>query len=425
MKRLLLALSCLFMLAPAHAAEKTVLHVWYWGEQEAPGLQDFLADSASRFMSEHPDVQVSLSLKTTDDLYSAFRASTPPPDVQYTWAGIFTLEDAWAGRLAPLNDLLPASELSNYINDYESVFDGKRYGASWYLVTMLGVYNRELLARVGRSGPPATWAELLSTCEALSAQGVVPFALGLKDQFATGWLLSLGLRQDMAGGLPDVFALVAGKQHFNSAPYNNYWKHFSEAIQARCFNADASTLNLYQGQDLFASRQAAMTLVVSSGMASLENQIGKGTLGIMNFPAWTAGGLAATYPVTAQQLTIPVNAPNPKLAAEFIAFLHQPERLSNMYVQAGARPADTRFNVAQIAPLDRSIAVLPGGPWLENFIPGDIWAANADAMIKLFSQNMDATAAAGAIETAAETWRQANSTAFAQFEKWAKDAPGR
>ena len=48
--------------APA-AQEPLTLTVWYWGEQEAPGMKDFMENAVQIYMKENPNITVNAVLQ--------------------------------------------------------------------------------------------------------------------------------------------------------------------------------------------------------------------------------------------------------------------------------------------------------------------------------------------------------------------------
>ena len=89
----------------AQAAAKTRLTVWWWGEQEASGLQAWMQETAAQFEAAHPGVEVATVLQATESLYPSFTAAGEArqgPDVQYMWGGLSTMQFASAGDQALL-----------------------------------------------------------------------------------------------------------------------------------------------------------------------------------------------------------------------------------------------------------------------------------------------------------------------------------
>ena len=88
----------------AHAEGKT-LDMWWWGEQELPGLQKFVDDSVSSYTA----ATVKPMLQDTAVVISQFQtaaAAGKAPDIQYLWNGIYHMESVWLGYLRPLNGLI-------------------------------------------------------------------------------------------------------------------------------------------------------------------------------------------------------------------------------------------------------------------------------------------------------------------------------
>ena len=68
------------------------LLVWYWGEQEAPGMKNFMQKAVAKYNSSQSKVQVQAVLQSSDSLYSAFAA------VAQALARVPTSSTSGAGR---------------------------------------------------------------------------------------------------------------------------------------------------------------------------------------------------------------------------------------------------------------------------------------------------------------------------------------
>ena len=149
----------------APPAEPVKLVVWWWGEQEAPGAQQFMDETIAMYQKENPNVTIEAVLQSTDTLIPSFQsaaAAKEGPDIQYFWGGVWTLENAWSGAIIPLDDLIPADEMNHYINNFERAYDGKQWGIGWYLSGNPMVFNPKLFEQAGLDpkNPPKTWDEL-------------------------------------------------------------------------------------------------------------------------------------------------------------------------------------------------------------------------------------------------------------------------
>src|SRR5574341_330350 len=135
----------------APKAEKITLTIWYWGEQEAPGLKPFMEEAAKIYMDEHPNIEVKTVLQG-EDLRLAFRTAAEAkqgPDIQYFWGGVWTLEDAWLGNLVPISDYWSEEEIKHLPlgQRAESFWDGKQWGVPFYQIGTFWVYNKKLFAQ--------------------------------------------------------------------------------------------------------------------------------------------------------------------------------------------------------------------------------------------------------------------------------------
>ena len=74
--------------------------MWWWGEQELPGLQAFVDDSVKNYTA----ATVKPMLQDTAVVISQFQtaaAAGNAPDIQFLWNGIYHMESVWLGYLQP------------------------------------------------------------------------------------------------------------------------------------------------------------------------------------------------------------------------------------------------------------------------------------------------------------------------------------
>src|SRR5918994_4034346 len=96
--------------------EPVKLTMWWWGEQEAKGAEDWLDETIRLYKQEHANVTIKPVLQTTDGLVPSFKAAAKAekgPDIQYFWGGIWSLENAWADSIVPVSDYIPQDELQH------------------------------------------------------------------------------------------------------------------------------------------------------------------------------------------------------------------------------------------------------------------------------------------------------------------------
>jgi multiple sugar transport system substrate-binding protein len=408
--------------------EPVKLVMWWWGEQEAAGAEQWLKETIDLYREKHPNVTIEPVLQTTDGLIPAFKAAAAAkegPDIQYFWGGIWSLEDAWAGHTKPVSDYIPEEELAHYINASEDTWDGKVWTAPWYVQPSFPVlYRNDVLEEAGVSAP-TTWEELLAACDALNAEGITPIAGGIKDGWFGGWLYSMIGVQGLSS-TSDVLQAVAGEQSFTDAQHAEWWNRLAEMREHECWNEDINSLELYQGQQRWTQGKAAMTIVAGSDAKKFIEDVGPDKVGVMAMPKWSDSPLGGKLGSTSQTVGITEWTEYPEVAADFIMFMHDPERMQAWFETTGAFPADDRFDQSSIEleqQQDLFELVKDGAPYIENFIPTQLDSEAIFANVQLLLAG-DATpeAAAEATEQVAERIRRTQRDLIENFRAWAESA---
>jgi raffinose/stachyose/melibiose transport system substrate-binding protein len=405
------------------------LVVWWWGEQEAPGAQKWMDETIAKYQEANPNIQIEAVLQSTDSLVPAFKsaaAAQEGPDIQYFWGGVWTLEDAWAGSLIPLDNLIPPDEMKHYINNFERSWNGKQWGIGWYLSGNPMVFNPDLFKQAGLDpqNPPETWDALKEACSKLNAIGVTPIAGGLKDGWFGGWLFSILARQSHDSE-KDFMKASVGEAKFTDPEFAQWWTALNDLKEANCWNKDINSLDYQQGQDLFVQGKAAMIFGNDTFLKGWADTISWDKMDVMRVPKFANGKLADTYIVTAQGWGITSWSKHPKEGADFLMFMHTPERLNAWFNDTGVFPADDRLDTSLISqPILKKIFnwdTTAAGPNLENFIPSMLdEQANFAGTQLLFSGDKTPSELAQLSEDVATKWREQNPDAVANFTSWLK-----
>ena len=412
--------------AQQNASAPVNLTMWWWGEQEAAGAKGWLAQTIKLYEKKHPNVKIKTVLQTTDGLIPAFKAAAAAkkgPDIQYFWGGIWSLDDAWLGNTKPVSDYIPKSELRHYLNGKEDTYAGKVWTAPWYVQPSFPVlYRKDVLARA-RVKVPTTWPALLKACDALNSKGITPLAGGIKDGWFGGWLYSIIGAQGITS-ISDVLDATTGKQKFTDAKHAAWWTRLQELRDHKCWNDDINSLELYQGQQRWAQGKAAMTVTAGSDVKKFVQQVGVAKVGVMAMPKWGNGPYAGKLGSTSQTVGITAWTKYPQESADFIMFMHTPERMAAWFNTTGAFPADDRFKTSLIKLPQQKILfnlVKNGAPYLENFIPTELDSkANFAESQLLLGGSIDAKEAAAATEKIAQRIRLTQRKQMANFKIWAQ-----
>jgi ABC-type glycerol-3-phosphate transport system substrate-binding protein len=234
------------------------LDLWWWGEQELPGLQKFVDQAIAAFK----DATVKPMLQDTAVVISQFQtaaAAGSAPDVQYLWNGIYHMESVWFGYLKGLKGLIKEDVLNASNPTLLSRFGGDIYRVGWYPLPMVWYYNKTLFeqAKLDPEKPPKTWDELLAACEALKTAGVEPVGGGIQDGYWSEWYITHGLAQNL-DTLGEAIELFIGDKDFNEPRYHEHWVKLQELRDRGYLNKDMSSLELYPGIDLVAAGKLGM-----------------------------------------------------------------------------------------------------------------------------------------------------------------------
>ena len=400
------------------------LTMWWWGEQEAAGATGWLKQTIALYEKKHPNVTIKTVLQTTDGLIPAFKAAAAAkkgPDIQYFWGGIWSLDDAWAGNTKAVSDYIPRSELKHYLNASEETYQGKVWTAPWYVQPSFPVlYRIDVLKKAGVP-VPRTWASLLTACDALRAKGITPIAGGVKDGWFGGWLYSIIGAQGIKS-LSDILDATTGKKKFTDPDMAAWWSRLQEMRDHKCWNDDINSTTLYPGQDVWAAGKAAMTVTAGSDVKKFVTKVGGAKVGVMAMPKWGNGPYAGKLGSTSQTVGITAWTKYPEVAADFIMFMHAPERMNSWFKTTGAFPADDRFNTSQITVPQLATLfglVKHGSPYIENFITPEFDSKGIWAQVQLLlGGNTDAKGAAQAAEKVAARIRLTQRKQIANFKTW-------
>ena len=407
------------------------LVVWYWGEQEAPGMKSFMDKTVASYNSAGIDPKGSVRqvLQESDTLYTAFRTAAKAkqgPDVQFFWGGTQALEDVWMGNVAPLDEYIPASVLDKIPVDSrrETYWNGKQWGLPFYEINTAFAYNKKMFAKAGLDPekPPTTWDEFVSALTALKKSGVIPFGAGFKDAYLGGWLISYFGAQQF-DGVDDALAPFRGDVQYTGDKYTGWLDRVKELIDKGLFNDDVLSLDLYQGQQLFQSGRAAITNSVQPQIVSFQRAMGEDTVGVMLSPSWGSGKLAKFFPGACQVLTLTSFSAKRKRGATFLEYLHKDDVMRAMYDASGAMAPDANFQASWLnSSIDTRMGELRKGLpsfWFQYYYPFPFERDGVTpAVQQLFQPHGSVAEGQKMMVAAIEKWQREQKAQVDAYKKW-------
>jgi raffinose/stachyose/melibiose transport system substrate-binding protein len=407
------------------------LKFWWWGETEAPGLEKWVAETAGLYKAKSGN-SIESTLMDTLVVISEFQtasAAKAAPDNIFLWNGIYHMESVWLGYLDPMEDFFSAEEIAATRPTKLSVYQGKTYRLGWYSAGPLYLYNKDMFDQAGLDGntAPKTWDELLTACDKLKTKGFTPIVGGLKDGPWGEWYMGHGLGQNLDTPA-DAINLFIGALDWREPRYYEHWSKLKELWDLGFINADINSIDLYPGIDLFGASKGAMTAIVTPILGKQETLMGGSEkIGLMTFPVFGVGKMAGKPIADCQGIGISSQSKNKEVAADFLRFVHDPERVKALWNLSKAIPNDASFDTGLIEdPVTRELRSrwVEGDnvPYISNLMPGVFWT---DAMFvnsqKIITGEFTGEQAGQNAYDVTLKWKEQNPDLVEKYSLWAKD----
>src|SRR5207244_2733502 len=263
------------------------------------------------------------------------------------------------------------------------VYSGKQYGVGFYSIGFGVAYNKSHFDKAGLNPdrPPKTWDQFMAACEKLKAKGYIPIGGGVKDGFFGEWYLVNSLTQNLDTPA-DALNLFIGNLDWRKPRYHEHWVRLEELKKKGFINDDATSLQLYQGIQLFDTGKASMCFNTTPAIPNSQKKVGVKNLGFMVMPKFGHGKMAGIPVTDTQGFGIPTKGNDHEAAAKLLAFMHSKERVQAMWTLSKQIPANTTFNGSVISdPLIRTVqkkwVAAKHNVYIADLMPTKFWT---DAM---------------------------------------------
>ena len=136
----------------AHAKATTNLTMWFWGKDDAPGANKWLATAVKSYEAKNPWIKIKVVTQPVATFIATFQAAAAAksgPDIAAQWATGPILTQVWGGAITAISDLVPKSETKNWLNTSENTYAGKIWAMPLYLIGIPWVYNKALMKQAG------------------------------------------------------------------------------------------------------------------------------------------------------------------------------------------------------------------------------------------------------------------------------------
>jgi raffinose/stachyose/melibiose transport system substrate-binding protein len=359
MKRLALAAMLgLMALAPVQAQDKTLVRFMHIDSN--PTSLAILDKAVADYEAANPTIDIELQFLENE----AFKAklttllqSAEAPDVFHSWGGGVFYEQARAGVLRPVQDVLTQAAKDNQGTAGVSAFtapDGNIYGMARDVAEVVLWYNKPLFEQAGVDpASMASWDGFLAGVQKFKDAGITPLSLGGKDKWpAHFWWSKLVVR---LAGQDGFNAAAAGEgDGFAGEAFVKAGEYFLQLAALEPFQEGFLAATYGDASGYFGDGKAAMHLMGDWDYGAMkENSASKAgipddQLGILPFPTIeggsgdptdTLGGLSGWL--------FSKNASDE--AVRFVEWLNQPDvqrawAEASFYIPIAKGAADTMTN---------------------------------------------------------------------------------
>jgi ABC-type glycerol-3-phosphate transport system substrate-binding protein len=410
---------------PSTAGDKT-LTVWWLGNQEVPGIEDWMAESVKLYQEKYPNITVNTVLQPVDTYNTLQKTACrggSGPDIWYNWGGTWSLEMVWAGCIVPNEEVLAPADLEPVPSIAGTAFAGKTwiYPFEYRLFPVL--YNKDIFKQVGLDpeNPPATWADFIAAADKIKAAGITPVVIGLKDGFG-GEIASVGLQHQLYT-VPELIQMVIDGD-FTDDKWTSW---IEKVVELKPYvNDDANSTLLADGLNRFEAGEAAMVIASPGYLQTLKSMIDAGkNPGVMKVPNFSGVELGNQITVDTPGFQVTQFATDKLLAGNFMAFLHNQDRLDALYA-GGTLPIDTRWDISTVVrDTDAKLAQFGREDvayYSANYYPIDL-DVNANFVIfqGILGGDMTAEQAAATYEDVITKWRGLHAADLENYKTWLKD----
>ncbi|MCK6580177.1 MAG: ABC transporter substrate-binding protein [Anaerolineae bacterium] len=371
---------------------------------EGPRGQD--EAMVARWNEQHPDQPIEHSVTDHEAFKQAIRTylvADPAPDVLTWFAGnrmAFFVDRGLAADLSPLY------EREGWYDSYAPGFvalatagEGQYFvPTSYYWWAM---YFRRSIMEANGLTAPATWDELLATCDTLSAAGITPITIGTRAPWtAAAWFDFLNMR---INGPEFHINLMLLKESYTDERVVAVFDHWRQLYEHNCFLPDSAAYEWQEALDFMNRGEAAMYLMGDFIRDSVPDEIESD----LDFEM---------FPVINPDMPIGIDAPtdgffmsaasgNPEGAYDFLAFIGSAEEQQFAADNLGRLPTrmdvDTSgFSEAQ----QKGIGLVQSADYVAQFYDRDTTPEMAEAGLNAFAEfisdpmNADVTALLESLE---------------------------
>ncbi len=411
----------------ASAGDVTV-KLWWLGDLEVPGIEAWMDSTIAAFEAKYPNVKIEATTYDTNTWVQTQQTacqSKSGPDLWYNWSGSWSLELSWKGCTVPNEEVLAPADIEANPSTQETLWQGKTWDYPLYKFVYPIVVNLDLLQKAGLdpNSPPTTWDEWMAALEKISAAGITPLALGLKDGFGAEIAASGQLERQAVNDPDTLKQLTIDGDIATDAQWQDWMTKLFD--MKPYFNSDANSLTFADGLALWQNGKTAMVFGAPGVQSVIADAQSNGiNVGLLTMPAFTDAGWADGLANTGNGFQVTQWSENKEVAGAFLAFLQEPENLQALYDATGTFPTSTNWDSSQVSSAtDQQMLDWLGQNnsiwWSANYTPVDL-DPNCRFVVfqKMMAGEIDVNGALQTCQDALVKWRKANPAGVENFQSW-------
>ncbi|WP_373232359.1 ABC transporter substrate-binding protein [Cohnella sp.] len=304
--------------------DQIMLKMVHWIGTEAGPV---VSEINERFHQEYPNIMVQVEYAPVDQYQNIIRSrfvAGGAPDLLGVFPGKWQEPFAQAGFLMDLSgsdwadSLLPDARKTMTTN-------GKIYAMPVNRNAIGVLYDKKLFNELGLKAPH-TWDEFLSLCETIKQKGVVPIALGLKDQWVTQIIpyamAPSAIYRDRPGFDAEMYA---GKASFSNSPWTEMLEDYAGLEKKGYFNEGFLGTTYDQMVQMLATGKAAMMVMGNWSLGPIQLTNPNANIGMFPLPYgdpdkpnWVSSGVSIG--IGASSAT-----PYPEDVKKYLAYWSRPD----------------------------------------------------------------------------------------------------
>ncbi|GCE30011.1 hypothetical protein KDA_54950 [Dictyobacter alpinus] len=332
------------------------------GKVRTTNLQDIIAS----FQKKHPGVTIKWNTFSDYDTIIRTRvAAGNVPDLIALRPGTSMYPFIQANTAVDLsnqpwtqNIVASTKEISSY--------RGKVYGLPLGESVIGTVYNKEIFARLHLE-VPTSWDDFLHVCQKIKSAGIIPLALGNKDQWVDQLIPYAMAPSAIFRETPDFdVQMLAGKRTFAGSSWKQMMQDYVALSKQGFVNEGALGTTYDQSAQLVARGKAAMVVNGDWIVSPIQAANPKIQLGMFPFPytqkgkaPWVASSLSGLLGVSAKSAY-------QKESLAFLQYWAQPENMSEYLTLQGYYSSLTNIQTKVSGPSKDMIEPLKAGSY--NFL---------------------------------------------------------